>query len=441
MRNSIANPNVHFMKYQIREVVDVMQKLKEINPTMNFVGENIGDPIAKGWNAPPFLKQAIIEEVNKPGDKVFGYSHSRGLPELRQWVVEHVKKLSPASTLNYEDVLFTSGLGAAISVLYQMMPEGARVIQPTPAYPAHTSMEAFSSQSDSIFYQLDPKKEWQPDLADLESQIQARPEVAAVLIINPNNPTGAVYQKDTLEAIVRLAEKYQLMIISDEVYFRMVYNGCEHVQIIGLAQDRVPLVVLRGLSKDLPWPGGRSGWIEFHNTDLNADYQAYADGVKQRILMEVCSTSLPQFIMPKVYDNPEYKTWLANNNKELETNGNYIAEILNHTKGLSANRTNGAFYMLPLFAEGVLNNRQTLPIGHAETRAFIERAVGKLGMPLDQRFTYYLLAATGICVVPASGFYSPYPGFRLTTLDRDEARRKDTYARLSRAVEEYLASA
>jgi aspartate/methionine/tyrosine aminotransferase len=322
-----------------------------------------------------------------------------------------------------------------------MLPEGTRIIQPTPSYPTHASMESFSTGAEPITYKLDPENDWQPDLKDLEEQIQKHPTVTAILVINPNNPTGAVYSKETLASIVRLAEKYKLMIISDEIYFRMVYNGVEYAQLTEIAHDRVPLIVMRGISKDVPWPGGRCGWLEFHNIHLDADYLAYAEAVKKRILMEVCSVSLPQAILPKIYDHPEFEAWSKQYNAELEKNGNFIADILFKTKGLKVNRTNGAFYMMPLFEEGVLNDKQTLHIENEQARKYIEEEVSKPGFALDKRFTYYFLATTGICVVPASGFFSPYNGFRLTTLDRDDARRKDTYARLSKAVEEYIASA
>jgi len=441
MRNQLANPKVSLLKYAIREIVDVAQKLGEIDQNFQFVSENIGDPIPKGWPVPPFLKQLITEEINKPGDKVFGYSHSRGLVESRKWVVDYAKRYSPSANLDYEYVLFTSGLGAAISALYHMLPPGARVIQPTPSYPTHASMESFSAGQEPITYKLDPDNDWQPDLKHLEEQIANHPEVTAILVINPNNPTGAVYSQETLASIVRLAEQYKLMLISDEVYFRMVFNGLEYAQLTEIAHDRVPLIVMRGISKDVPWPGGRCGWLEFHNIHLDPDYLAYAEAVKKRILMEVCSVSLPQYILPKIYDHPEFEAWNKQYNEELEKNGNYIADVLSKTNGLKVNRTNGAFYMMPLFEDGVLNNRQTLPIENEQARKYIEQEVAKPGFALDKRFTYYLLAATGICVVPASGFFSPYYGFRLTTLDRDDARRKDTYARLSKAVEEYLASA
>ncbi|MEK7672731.1 MAG: pyridoxal phosphate-dependent aminotransferase [Patescibacteria group bacterium] len=440
MRNKLANPNLGLLRYGIREIVDVAQKLGELDSNFKFVSENIGDPIPKGWPVPPFLKDLIIEEVQKPGDKVFGYSHSRGLPETRKWVVEYAKKFSPSSNLDYEYIVFASGLGAAISAMYHMLPEGARVIQPTPSYPTHASMESFAAKAEPITYKLDPDNGWQPDLADLESQIQKYPEVTAILIINPNNPTGAVYSQETLEKIVDLAEKYKLMLISDEVYFRMAFNGYTCAQITEIAANRVPLVVMRGLSKDVPWPGGRCGWLEFHNVELDEDYRAYAEAVKKRILMEVCSVSLPQFILSKIYDHPDFPAWNKQYNEELEKNGNYIADILSKTKGLKVNRTNGAFYMMPLFEEGVLNDKQTLPITNPEAQKYIEEQVAKPNFPLDKRFTYYLLASTGICVVPASGFFSPYNGFRLTTLDRDDARRKDTYTRLSKAIEDYIKS-
>ncbi|MFA7278356.1 MAG: pyridoxal phosphate-dependent aminotransferase [Candidatus Gracilibacteria bacterium] len=441
MRTKLVNPKTHLLRYGIREIVDVAQKLKEFDPSMTLVMENIGDPIMKSWLVPNFLKEAIVNEVNKPGDAVFGYAHSRGLIETRKWVVDYAKRFSPTSELNYENVLFTNGLGASISAFYQMLPAGARILQPTPSYPTHTSFESFAANAEPVLYKLDPDNSWQPDMADLEAQIIAHPDVAAILIINPNNPTGAVYSKETLEKMVDLAEKYKLFIISDEVYFRMVYNNAVFTQITDIAHNRVPLVVMRGLSKDIPWPGGRCGWMEFHNVDLDPEFKSFVDGVKQRILLEICSGTLPQKILPTLYEHPEFETWNKQYNAELEKNANYIHEVLSKTKGLKVNKIYGAFYMMPLFETGALNDKQTLPIANDAARAYIESVVNQPGFPLDKRFCYYLLAATGICVVPSSGFFSPYPGFRLTTLDRDETRRQDTYARLSKAVEDYLASA
>ncbi len=437
---SFTHPATPNLKYGIREIVDVAAKLKEIDPTYNFVWENIGDPIAKGWPVPPFLKEIIKEEVDRPGDAVFGYSHSRGAVGTRKWVVDYAKHFSPSSILDYEDVVFTSGLGSSIAILYQMLKPGRRIIQPAPAYPTHSSFESFSAGAAPIAYKLDPKNNWQPDLAHLEEQLQKHPEIVGLLVINPNNPTGAVYDEKTLEKIAELAEKYHLFIVADEVYFRMVYNGHRHNQITEINRNRVPLIVLRGLSKDIPWPGARCGWMEFHYTQNQTDFADYAAAVKQRLLLEVCSTTLPQTVLPKLYEHPSFEDWNKQYNQGLEVAANQIADILAASDSLKVIRANGAFYLMPLFKEGILNNRQTLPIKNPEVKKYIEFLAGPASLPLDKRFTYYLLASAGIVAVPASDFYGPFPGFRVTTLDRDPARRKTTYERLVRAVAQYVES-
>ena len=440
MRHSLLHPSAHLLRYEIREIVDFVQQLTELDPNLKIENENIGDPIAKGWPVPHFLKDLLVEEINKPGDKVFGYTHSRGAIDVRKWVTRYAKRFSPNCELDYEDVLLTSGLGSAISMMYQMLPKGARILQPSPAYPTHSAFESFSEGEDVVSYKLDPDHNWEPDLADMESQMVQHPEVTGILVINPNNPTGAIYSKATLEKIVALAEKHQLMIFSDEIYFRMVYNGYVFTQITEIAKDRVPLIVMRGLSKDVPWPGGRSGWLEFHGTNLDADFKKYADSVKKRALLEVCSTHLPQVVMPRVYDHPEFEAWLAANNQLLEHNSRVITEKLRAVKGLNVNPTNGAFYMVPIFEEGVLKPHQTLPIANESVRRFVEEKTSNPDMPLDKRFVYYLVASTGICVVPATGFFSPYYGFRVTTLTRDPQKLEEIYDRLAKAIEDYLAS-
>ena len=437
---AFASPALPLLKYGIREIVDIANELKKLDRAYNLVWENIGDPVAKGWPVPPFLKEIIKEEIDRPGDKIFGYSHSRGNPIAREWVAEHAKRFAPTSKLTAEDVLFTSGLGSSIAVLYQMLKPGSRIIQPTPAYPTHSSFESFSAGQKTISYNLDPQNNWQPDLKHLEKQLNAHPETVGLLIINPNNPTGAVYNQDTLEKMVALAKQHQLFIISDEIYFRMVFNGHQHIQITQLAADRVPLIVLRGISKDIPWPGGRSGWMEFHNSELDKNFGDYCAAVKQRVLMEVCSTTLPQTTIPKLYDHPKFAAWNQAYNSYLEKIANEIADTLALIPELIVNRTNGAFYMMPLFKDGALTDKQTLPIKNSRAKEYIETLVSGPNFPLDKRFTYYLLAATGIVVVPASDFFSPHAGFRITTLDKDPARRQDTYQRISQAVKNYLAS-
>ncbi len=440
MRAPLFSANTHFLKYQIREIVEVGKHLQKIDPSLNVVWENIGDPIAQGWNVPDFLKELLREELARPQDTSFGYVHSRGQLATREWLTTHLQRLCPFSRLSPDDILFTNGLGAAIGLIYQMVPTGTRVLQPAPGYPPHISLESFYAGQEPLFYPLQPEKNWEPDLSKMEKMLQTHPEIGAILVINPNNPTGAVLRHTILTSIVALAKKYQVVIIADQIYARLVFHEQNFVDMVELADNRVPLIVMRGISKDVPWPGSRCGWLEFHNTHLDQDFQKFTNSIKQRALLEVCSTALPQIMLPKIYSHPDFLPWLQHYISELESIAAEIGTALHSIPSLHTNPTHGAFYMLPQFKENTLTNKQTLPIAHSGTREYIENTVNKPDFPLDQRFCYYLLAATGICVVPASGFYSPFPGFRITTLDRNAERRQDTYARLKTAIGEYLAS-
>jgi alanine-synthesizing transaminase len=438
VRIKITNGKWYLLRYGIREIVDVAQKIHGLDKDMEFMMENIGDPVSKGWLVPPFLKELMIDEVKQYDDRIFGYTHSRGLIAARKWVAGYSRRFCPDSKLDFEDVAMTSGLGAAIPKLYEMLKKGCRILQPAPIYPTHASLESFFADEEPVTYVLDPAKNWEPDIADIEKKIKDNPSVVGICVINPNNPTGAVYGRETLQKIVDIAAKNKLFIISDEIYFRLVFKGVEYTHLTELCAGRVPLVVMRGVSKDVPWPGGRLGWVEFHNTELDADFRQYAESVKKRIMMEVCSVTLPQYLLEKIYDHPEFEKWLVEYKSALEENAAEVAEILGRVPALEVIRAKGAFYLMPLFKEGVLNDRQSLPIKNAAVKAFVEKEVSTPGFPLDKRFAYYLLAATGICVVPATAFFSQRFGFRVTTLERDEERRRKTYRRLAEAIAEYV---
>lgn len=439
MRRKIYNPRTKLLQYGIREIVELAQKLGEADPKFKFIGENIGDPVAKGWQVPAFIKDILAELIQK-NNSVFGYAHSRGILASREWAAKCSKEYSPSSKLDCEHVFFTNGLGAAISLLYRTLKPGARIIQPHPGYPAHISNESFAACAPSIGYRANPEEGWSPDLDHLESRIKRHPEITGILLINPNNPTGAVYSKETLEAIVRLAERHHLMLISDEVYFRLVFNRAKYAHVTELAAGRVPLIVMRGMSKDIPWPGGRCGWLEFHNIDLDKEFRMFFESLKKPLLLEVCAAALPQAAAPLIYENPQYAQWLKKYTAELEQISNDIADILGKIPGMKVRPIQGAFYMMALFENGLLNKRQHLPIKNKRSAGIIRPAVAQAKFPLDKRFAYYLLASTGICVVPASDFSSPFPGFRITTLDRNAAHRRNTYRVLTRAIRDYFAS-
>jgi aspartate/methionine/tyrosine aminotransferase len=157
-------------------------------------------------------------------------------------------------------------------------------------------------------------------------------------------------------------------------------------------------------------------------------------------MLEVCSTTLPQVVMPRVITHPGYQDYLDQRIRRYEKLSNIAYDALKNLDGVQVNRTNGAFYMSLVFNQGRLNNKQTLPIENKEVRTFVESLVNKPGVSLDKRFVYYLLGATGVCVVPLSSFATELQGFRATLLETDEDRFGKIIDIIVEAIKKYLAS-
>ncbi|MEI8354779.1 MAG: aminotransferase class I/II-fold pyridoxal phosphate-dependent enzyme, partial [Deltaproteobacteria bacterium] len=202
----------------------------------------------------------------------------------------------------------------------------------------------------------------------------------------------------------------------------------------------VPAIAMRGISKEFPWPGARCGWLEFYNTGKDGRFKKYVNSILNSKMNEVCSTTLPQKTLPIIFAHPQYKNYLGERIARYEKMSNIAYDILREVSGLLVNRTNGAFYMAVPFKDGLLNNRQSLPIARQEIRGLVENLVGRPGVSPDKRFVYYMLAHTGICTVPLSSFSTPLQGFRITLLERDEDEFHEVLRTLAQKIPEYLNS-
>jgi alanine-synthesizing transaminase len=202
----------------------------------------------------------------------------------------------------------------------------------------------------------------------------------------------------------------------------------------------VPAIAMKGISKELPWPGSRCGWIEVYNYGRDPQFAKYVNAILSSKMNEVCSTTLPQKTIPAIMNHPEYPKYLEERTRRYEKMSNITYEFLKTVPGLLVNRTNGAFYMAVAFEEGLLTGRQSLPIGNKEVRELVEGLVNQPGVSPDKRFVYYILAATGICIVPLSSFTTPLQGFRVTLLEKDENECRRIYSILAEKIAEYLAS-
>ncbi len=436
MRTDIVHIGAGELTYEIRGIMDLVDKLINLGLEINL--ENIGDPVAKGEKIPHWLK-SIIADLAMENDS-YAYSATLGDVETRKYLARLTNRQS-GFHLDEKDIIFFNGLGDAITKVYGFMRRTARVITPTPTYTTHSSSEAAHAGLPPVCYPLDPHNHWYPDVAELRRRVKYNPAVAAILVINPDNPTGMVYPEPLLEEIVSIARDFDLFIIADEIYLNLAYNGHKGKSLSQVIGD-VPAISMKGISKELPWPGGRCGWIEVYNADRDPMFAKYIKSIINAKMVEVCSTTLPQKAIPRVFEHPEYADHLLKRRKRYE----YFSEIaygkLKGIPGILVNQTNGAFYMTVVFDEGRVNRKQTLAIDRPEIRRLIENLIAEdPKMQPDKRFVYYLLGATGICVVPLTSFSSELQGFRVTLLETDENRFTKTFDTLSKSIKEYLASA
>jgi aspartate/methionine/tyrosine aminotransferase len=199
----------------------------------------------------------------------------------------------------------------------------------------------------------------------------------------------------------------------------------------------VPGIALKGISKEYPWPGGRSGWFEVFNKNRDSDFSEYITSIINAKMLEVCSTSLPQYSIPRVMGDKRWPAHLEKRKRIFEKRANEAVAIFDKVKNIHVTRPQGAFYMPVLFEPAVLNSSCTLEIKNRAAREYIEKITE--GVAEDKRFAYYLLASKGICVVPLTGFHCEKSGFRITMLECDDEKRLWTFKTIASAIEEYLA--
>jgi alanine-synthesizing transaminase len=421
------------LTYEIRNIILIADKLKKYG--VNIIRENIGDPVEKGEQIPEWMKEVVAETIKD--NRSFAYCPTKGVDETREFLAERVNKRGKTQ-ITADDIIFFNGLGDAIARSYSSLQVDARVIMPEPTYSTHFMAEVLHASFPPNTYRMNPYSNWYPDICEIEKKVKSGKSIVGILLINPDNPTGFVYPVETLKQMVQIARDHGLFLIVDETYLNIVYGGKKTLPISDLIGD-VPAISMKGISKEFPWPGSRCGWIEVYNADKDPAFARFVNTIFQQKMSEVCSTTLPQMTIPRMMSHPEYQNYLGERIKNYEKLSNIAYDILKDVPYLIVNKTNGAFYMTAVFNESALNNRQVLHIEQKEIKEYIEKLVGE-DIENDKRFVYYLLAATGICIVPLTSFFTPLPGFRMTLLDKDEEEFKMTVTTIAQKIVEYIES-
>lgn len=432
MRQQLLSDGAKELSYEIRGIVRKAEQLQRLGKTIYW--ENIGDPIQKHYQLPKWIRSIIASLLQDPG--TYGYCDSKGVPETRQFLAE-LNNRRQGAQITYDDILFFNGLGDAISKLYQYLKPTARVIGPSPSYSTHSSAEASHANHHPLTYQLDPHNNWYPDMDDLYMKVKYNPNVVGLLVINPDNPTGVVYPKEILQQMVDIAREFDLFLVADEIYLNITYNGATSVALAEVIED-VPGIAMKGISKELPWPGSRCGWMEFYNREKSAEFRRFCSTLENAKMIEVCSTKLPQLAIPKIMSDSRYPAYRKSFNAAIGRRSRIITEILQDLPQLTFNPTYGAFYNTIIFKEGVLPEGKFMKIDDPAARNLLDKWLNEdAAIEADKRFVYNLLAAQGVCVVPISSFCSDLRGFRVTLLENDEELLIETFSRIREAVEAY----
>ena len=361
---------VQNLEYAIRDVVGHAREMEKKGKDVIYL--NIGDPLQFDFETPEFIKDALIQAVK---ENFNAYSPSEGLPELRDAITEKEKRVGGIDVLP-ENVIISNGVSEAIQmVLGAIVDSGDEVLVPGPAYPPYISYTEFFSGK-AIQYKTNEDDGWQPDIDDVRSKITDKTQ--AIVIINPNNPCGALYDRKTVKEMVNIAGEHNIPIISDEIYDQLSYE--EIVSTANVAKD-VIVIGLNGFSKVYLMTGWRLGYMYFtgQNEQVLADLREYI--MKEARIRLSANTPVQKAAVAALRGPQDYIVKMV---KKLQERRDYSYKRLNEIEGISCTKPNGAFYFFPK-VEGIGSQ-----------------------WPNDMAFVRDLIDETGIVFVHGSGFGSKY---------------------------------
>ena len=372
--------------YDIRgPILDEAMRLEEQGH--RILKLNTGNPAPFGFEAPPEILQDILRNLAT----AHGYGDSKGLLAARRAVVMHYEDLG-FQDLTVDDVYIGNGVSELIQMAMQaLLDDGDEVLVPAPDYPLWTASVSLSGGT-AVHYRCDEESDWYPDLADIESKITDR--TRGIVIINPNNPTGAVYDDELLRGLTEIARRHNLIVYSDEIYDKILYDGVTHTPTALLAPDLL-CFTFNGLSKAYRVAGFRSGWMTISGPKEHA--RSYIEGLGVLATMRLCANMPAQHaIAAALGGRQSIKDLILPGGRLLEQR-DVAWKLLNDIPGVSCVKPKGALYAFPKLDPKVYRIKD------------------------DAQMVLDLLKQEHIYVVQGTGFNWPEPDhFRLVTLPRAE---------------------
>lgn len=365
---------------------------------------NTGNPAIFGFEAPYQIVRDMIAAVPTS----HGYSESRGILSARRAIINRYEQVPGFPHIDPNDVYLGNGVSELITMVMQaLLNQGDEVLIPAPDYPLWTAMTSLSGGT-AVHYLCDEQDNWQPDLEDIRSKIT--PNTKAIVIINPNNPTGVVYSREILEGIVQIAREHSLLILSDEIYDRILYDDAEHISTATLAPDLLCLT-FNGLSKTYRVAGFRSGWMVI--TGPKAHARGFLEGIQLLASTRLCPNVPAQHAVQAALDGVQSINALIMPSGRLHEQRDAAWEGLTSIPGVTCVKPQGALYAFPRLDPNVHEIHD------------------------DAKFIYDLLVAEHILLVQGTGFNWAVPDhFRVVTLP--EARvLTDAIERLGNFLSSY----
>lgn len=299
---------------------------------------NIGNPAPFGFEAPDVIVRDMIAAL----PVAQGYSESKGILSARRAIVTRYELEPSFPELDVDDIYLGNGVSELITMTMQaLLDDGDEVLIPAPDYPLWTAMTTLSGGK-AVHYMCDEENGWNPDLADIESKIT--PKTVALLVINPNNPTGAVYSKEVLQGIVDLARKHQLLLLADEIYDRILYDDAQHTSLASLAPDLLCLTY-NGLSKAYRVAGYRAGWLAITGPKKHA--AGFIEGIDLLASTRLCPNVPAQHAIQVALGGYQSIEDLILPGGRLLEQRDVAWEKLNAIHGVSCVKPRGALYAFP----------------------------------------------------------------------------------------------
>ena len=383
MNKIAAAVRTNNITYAVRDILLVANEVAKTGKEMLYL--NIGDPNIYDFEPPRHMIEDTYKAMLANHN---GYSPSSGIKPALDAIIKNAEK---KGITNIQDVFITTGASEAIDIcLTSLVNQGENILTPTPGYPLYTAIQSKLQMFENPYY-LDEKNNWQPDVEDIKSKINDKTK--AIVLINPNNPTGSNYSLEALKQIVDLALEHNLVIFADEIYDKLLMDGVKHASIASL-NNEVPVITFGGLSKNYMVPGFRIGWgIISGNKDRLKDY---IEAINKILRSRLSANHPEQYSIVGALEGPQ--DHLETAMKKLTSRRNMTVEMLNAIPGISCVKPEGAFYAFP-----------KLEIKNS-----------------DNHFVAELIKETGVVVVPGTGF-GQVPGtnhFRLVFLPNEQILEK-----------------